>query len=165
LIEIRAEILDLMREEKALYDRLLRNAVLLCDMSLEGEESSVADIYVDGASNILAKPDFVDVERMRELFRTFEEKSRLIKILNECVSREHHMLPGDVHVMIGREHPTSSMQNCTLITAPYRIGSNESYGTLGVVGPMRIEYSRIMAMVNYMARLIERRLSEEASLY
>jgi heat-inducible transcriptional repressor len=165
LIEIRSEILDLMTEEKALYDRLLRNAVLLCDMSLEGEESSIADIYVDGASNILAKPDFVDVERMRELFRTFEEKSLLIKILNECVSREHHMLPGDVHVVIGREHPTSSMQNCTLITAPYRIGSNESHGTLGVVGPMRIEYSRIMAMVNYMARLIERRLSEEASLY
>ena len=57
------------------------------------------------------------------------------------------------------------MQNCALITAPYRIGINENVGTLGVVGPMRIEYSRIMAMVNYMARLIERRLSEENSLY
>ena len=45
------------------------------------------DVYVDGASNFLSKPDFVDVERMRELFRTFEEKSRLIKILNECVAR------------------------------------------------------------------------------
>ena len=43
------------------------------------------DVYVDGASNILTKPDFVDIERMRDLFRTFEEKSRLIKILNECV--------------------------------------------------------------------------------
>ena len=57
------------------------------------------------------------------------------------------------------------MRNCSLITAPYRIGVNENVGTLGVVGPMRIEYSRIMAMVNYMARLIERRLSEENSLY
>ena len=55
------------------------------------------------------------------------------------------------------------MSNCTLITAPYRVGSNEQLGTLGVVGPMRIEYSRIMAMVNYMARVIERRLNEEAS--
>ena len=88
LLAIRAEILELMREEKALYDRLLRNAILLCDMSLEGEESAGGDVYVDGASNILSKPDFVDVDRMRELFRTFEEKSRLIKILNECVARE-----------------------------------------------------------------------------
>lgn len=162
LLAIRAEILELMREEKALYDRLLRNAILLCDMSLEGEESASGEVYVDGASNILSKPDFVDVERMRELFRTFEEKSRLIKILNECVAREQPAMLGDVHVVIGREHPNSSMRNCTLITAPYRLASNERLGTLGVVGPMRIEYSRIMAMVNYMARLIERRLNEEA---
>jgi heat-inducible transcriptional repressor len=162
LIAIRAEILELMREEKALYDRLLRNAILLCDMSLEGEESTSGDVYVDGASNILTKPDFVDVDRMRELFRTFEEKSRLIKILNECVSREQSSRASDVHVLIGREHPISSMSNCTLITAPYRLGSSEHLGTLGVVGPMRIEYARIMAMVNYMARLIERRLDEEA---
>ena len=162
LVAIRAEILELMSEEKALYDRLLRNAILLCDMSLEGEESAAGDVYVDGASNILSKPDFVDVDRMRELFRTFEEKSRLIKILNECVSREQYSTTGDVHVVIGREHPISSMRSCALITAPYRLGSNDHLGTLGVVGPMRIEYSRIMAMVNYMARLIERRLDEEA---
>lgn len=164
LLTIRSEILELMREEKALYDRLLRNAILLCDMSLGDEESTGGEVYIDGASNILSKPDFVDVDRMRELFRTFEEKSRLIKILNECVAREQPALWGDVHVVIGREHPTSSMRSCTLITAPYRIGSNEQLGTLGVVGPMRIEYSRIMAMVNYMARLIERRLNEEAQV-
>ena len=146
-------------EEKALYDRMLRNAVLLCDRSLEGEEDSGGDVYVDGASNILTKPDFVDIDRMRELFRTFEEKSRLIKILNECVSHDNSYA-GDVHVMIGREHPSTSLRNCALITAPYRFGSNDRVGTLGVVGPMRIEYARIMAMVNYMARLIEHRLSD-----
>jgi heat-inducible transcriptional repressor len=161
LLAIRAEILELMSVEKALYDRLLRNAILLCDMSLDSEDSA-GGVYVDGASNILSKPDFVDVDRMRELFRTFEEKSRLIKILNECVSRDQYSTVSDVHVVIGREHPISSMRNCTLITAPYRLGSNEHLGTLGVMGPMRIEYSRIMAMVNYMARLIERRLDEEA---
>ena len=163
LLTIRTEIVELMKEEKALYDRLLRNAVLLCERSLEGEEASDGEVYVDGASNILTMPDFVDVERMRDLFRTFEEKSRLIKILNECVAQDTQSYLGDVHVVIGREHPASSMRNCTLITAPYRVGSNEKMGTLGVVGPMRIEYARIMAMVNYMARLIEDRLSEQAA--
>ena len=162
LLVIRTEILALMQEEKALYDRLLRNAILLCERSLEGEISS-GEVYVDGASNFLTKPDFVDFDRMQELFRTFEEKSRLIKILNECVSHDAQSYPGDVHVVIGREHPVSSMRNCALITAPYRAGSNESLGTLGVVGPMRIEYARIMAMVNYMARLIENRLNEQAA--
>src|SRR5215510_12594904 len=162
LLAIRAEIVELMKEEKALYDKLLQNAVMLCERSLEGEENSGGDVYVDGASNILTKTDFVDFERMRELFRTFEEKSRLIKILNEFV-HDAASYPGDVHVVIGREHPASSMQNCTLITAPYRVGSNDNIGTLGVVGPMRIEYARIMAMVNYMARLIEHRLGEPAA--
>lgn len=161
LLAIRAEIVELMKEEKALYDRMLQNAILLCERSLEGEETT-GDVYVDGASNILTKPDFVDIERMRDLFRTFEEKSRLIKILNECV-HDATTYPGDVHVVIGREHPASSMRNCALITAPYRVGSNDTVGTLGVVGPMRIEYARIMAMVNYMARLIEHRLSEQAA--
>jgi heat-inducible transcriptional repressor len=161
LLAIRAEIVERMKEEKALYDRLLQNAVLLCERSLEGEESIGGDVYVDGASNILTKPDFDDVERMRDLFRMFEEKSRLIKILNECV--HEHPYSGDVHVVIGREHLTDSMRSCALITAPYQVGQNGSVGTLGVVGPMRIEYARIMAMVNYMARLIEHRLGEQTA--
>ncbi len=161
LSSIRSEIVELMKEEKALYDHLLRNAILLCERSLEGEETT-GGVFVDGTSNILTKPEFVDLERMRELFRTFEEKSRLIKILNECV-HDAANFSGDVHVVIGREHPASSMRNCALITAPYRVGSNDSIGTLGVVGPMRIEYARIMAMVNYMARLIEHRLGEQAA--
>jgi heat-inducible transcriptional repressor len=162
LVAIRAEILELMREEKALYDRLLMNAMLLCNRSLEGEEASTGEVYVDGASNILGKPEFAHAERMRELFRMFEEKSRLIKILNECVARDQ-LFPGDVQVVIGREHQTPSMQDCALITAPYRLGSGEVVGTIGVVGPMRIEYARMMTVVNYVARLIERMLREESS--
>lgn len=160
LLGIRAEILEMMRQEKALYDKLLRNAIMLCTRSLEGEEGGAADVYIDGASNILTKPDFADTERMRELFRTFEEKSRLVKILNECVSRDQS-LGGEVRVIIGREHNAPSMQNCALITAPYWLGK-EVNGTLSVVGPMRIEYARMMAVVNYMARHIEQLMREES---
>lgn len=163
LLAIRAEILDLMREEKALYDKMLRNAMLLCDSSLEGEEASASDVFVDGASNILTKPEFADAERMRELFRTFEEKSRLVKILNECVARDH-TVPGDVQIVIGGELADPSMQQCALITAPYRTGAGEKVGTLSVMGPMRIEYARMVGVVNYVARLIERMLREESTL-
>jgi len=156
---IRAEIIALMREEKALYDRLLRDAVMLFGRTVETGEGETGDVYVDGASNILAKPDFADVERLRELFRTFEAKSRLVKILNECIARGPVF--GDVHVVIGREHTAPSLQACALITAPYRLAEGQATGTLGVVGPMRIEYARTMAVVNYIARLIERTLREE----
>ncbi len=123
LLAIRAEIIALMREEKAFYDTVLRNAMLLC---------------------------------------TFEEKSRLVKILNECVSGDQ--AGGRVNVVIGRENAASSMKRCTVITSTYQV-DGEVLGTLGVVGPMRIEYGRMMAVVNYLARFIERALSQEASLH
>lgn len=162
LLVIRAEIIALMRQEKALYDTVLRSAMLLCEGSLQGEDEVVAEVYLDGASNILTKPEFSSTEGMRELFRTFEEKSRLIKILNECVSGDQP--GGNVKVVIGRENMASSMKRCAVITTTYQV-EGEVLGTLGVVGPMRIEYGRMMAVVNYLARVIERALSDEASLH
>jgi len=67
-----------------------------------------------------------------------------------------------VHVVIGREHSAPSLQSCALITAPYRLGEGLVAGTIGVVGPMRIEYARTIAAVNYLARLVERVLRDEA---
>src|ERR1051326_1022527 len=159
---IRSEVLALMREEKALYDRLLRNAVMLFERSVEGDKSETSDVYIDGASNILAKPDFSDAERLRELFRTFEAKSRLVKILNECIARAPGF--GDGHVVVAREHSAPQLQSCALITAPYRRGEGFVAGTVGVVGPMRLEYARTIAAVNYVARLVERMLREEARI-
>ena len=162
LLAIRSEIIALMQEEKALYDRLLRNAMLLCERSLEGEETVSGEIFVDGASNMLLKPEFADTEKMRALFRMFEEKSRLIKILNECITRKPDA-SGKVRVVIGRENLAPSMKGCAVITTSYQIGEGNTSGTLGVVGPTRIEYARMMAVVNYLARFIERELSHETS--
>lgn len=162
LIAIRSEILALMKREKALYDSVVRNAILLCELSLEDEESGSAEVFLDGASNIFGKPEFSSAEQMRDLFRTFEEKSRLVKILNECVAGDP--TAGNVKVLIGQENITSSLKNCAVITASYHVGSDVS-GTLGVVGPTRIEYGRMMAVVNYLARFIERAISSGASLH
>ncbi len=158
---IRAEIIRMMKAEKALYDQLLRNAILLCEQSLEGEESAAGEVYVDGTFNILTSPEFANRDKLRELFETLEEKSRLVKILNECLTSDR--LRGDVKVVIGNENLSPSMKHCTVITASYRLADDIS-GTLGVVGPTRIEYGRMMAVVNYLARFIERALSNQASL-
>ena len=161
LLAIRAEIIELLREEKALYDTVLRNAMLLCERSLQDEEAT-AEVYLDGTSNILSKPEFSGAERIRELFRMFEEKSRLVKILNECISSQPSI--GNVRVVIGRENVASSMKGCAVITTSYEVGG-DVLGAIGVVGPMRIEYGRMMAVVNYLARFIERALLSEVSLH
>jgi heat-inducible transcriptional repressor len=152
LLAIRSEIVVRMKQERAFYDAVVRNAILLCERSLQDEDAAVAEVFVDGASNIFGKPGFSDTETIRQLFQTFEEKSRLVRILNECVAGDSS---GVVQVLIGRENAASSMQHCSVITTSYRVGSDVC-GTLGVVGPTRIAYGRMMAVVNYLGRFMER---------
>lgn len=159
---IQAEILRLMHEEKALFDKLLQTAMILCSQSIESEKGSIGEIYIDGTSNILTKPDFSNFERLRELLRTIEEKSRLMQILNECLGRDFPN-KGNVQVVIGSENSTSSLQNCTLITAPYRIGNGETIGTLSVLGPTRIEYARMIAIVSYVSKILEKTMLDDYS--
>jgi heat-inducible transcriptional repressor len=164
LAEIRAAIMSLMHEEKALFDKLLQTAVILCSQSIEDEEDNLGEIFVDGTSNILSKNDFADLEKLRELLRTIGEKSRLMQILNECVVRDNSARgAGAVQVVIGRENSTPSFQDCTLITAPYRIGDSSAMGTLSVLGPTRIEYARMISIVSYVARILEKMMVEETS--
>ncbi|MCY7346840.1 MAG: heat-inducible transcriptional repressor HrcA [Pyrinomonadaceae bacterium] len=160
LAEIRTEILKLMHEETSLFDKMLQTAMILCSQSIEDEADNRGEIYVDGASNILYKRDFADLERARELLRTIEEKSRLVQILTECIERDPS-LKNNVQVVIGSENSAASLQNCTLITAPYRGGGGGTVGTLSVLGPTRIEYARTISIVSYVARILEKMMTRE----
>jgi heat-inducible transcriptional repressor len=160
LSEIRAEILKLMHQEKALFDKLLQNAVILCSQSIEDEEDSLGEVYIEGTSNILTKKDFTDLERLRGLLSTIGEKSRLLEILNECVARDKSG-SGTVQVIIGSENTTPTLQNCSLISAPYRVGDSSAVGTLSVLGPTRIEYARMISIVSYVARVLEKTISRD----
>lgn len=162
LAEIRAEILNLMHQEKALFDKLLQTAVILCSQSLEGEDEKLGEVYVEGTSNILTKSDFADLEKLRALLSTIGERSRLIQILNECIARDTS-LTGDVQVTIGSENRTPSLANCTIISAPYRIGDSSAVGTLSVLGPTRMEYTRMISIVSYVARVLEKMMSQDVS--
>jgi len=151
LAEIRDELLLRMSEEKALYDQFLLNAVLLCSQSLQ--EGDQPDVFIEGASNIIAKPDFADTERMRSLFKMFEQKSRIVKILNECIESATREA---VAVRIGSENRFADLRNCTVIASPCVYPGGAAVGSIGVVGPTRLEYDRLIAIVDYIARLFER---------
>lgn len=160
LAEIRSEILRLMHDDKALFDKLLQTAIILCSQSIEDEEAVVGEVYIDGMPNILNRNDFGDIDRLRELLKTMEEKSRLVKILNECISRDNPT-KGGVQVVIGAENLSTSMKDCTLITAPYSIGDGAAFGTLTVLGPTRVEYARMISIVGYVAKLLEKIITTE----
>ena len=156
LLAIRTELLKRLSEEKALYDRLLQTAAKLCQEGLSENGQVSPEVFIEGASNIVVKPDFSDTAQMRELLRIFEEKSRLIKILNECVEKATQQ---DVTIRIGAENSLPSLHSCALITSVYGYG-DQGTGSLGIVGPVRMEYARTIGVVHYVARLLERALTD-----
>jgi len=151
LEEVRRLILSRMAEEKLLYDDLVRNAVKLGQKAFEGTEEG--DFYVGGAANLVNQPEFTDIERIRSVFSAFEEKSRLVKILDECL-RQHSL-----SVIIGSENRAVEIQDCSLVTCPYCY-RDLPVGILGVLGPKRMEYPRIMSLVEYTAKLVSRMLTK-----
>jgi heat-inducible transcriptional repressor len=149
---IRARLLELMKEEKALYDSLLKKVVALGERAF-APEPEAASVYLDGTSNILAQPEFEDLPRMRALFRTFEEKGRLVKILNACLS-------GDgVRILIGHENPDPGLRDLALVTATLPLQGEAGWG-LGVMGSTRMEYAHVVSLVDHVARAIAEVLRE-----
>jgi len=148
LTEIRNELVRLMQFERTLFDRML--ALLRTWGETLCEEAGPDSIYLQGTSNILNQPEFADVERMRMLFQMFEEKGRLVKILNECISNNP---PEGVKISIGSELGVPNMRDFTLITSSYA-SNDHTTGFLGIIGPTRMEYERSISIVSYLGRLI-----------
>jgi heat-inducible transcriptional repressor len=154
LQEVRDLLVTQMAEEKALYDRLLTQALRLGAQALAGEAE--ADIYVAGAARIADQPEFADVQRMKSLYAAFEEKSKLVILLSECLRGE------GCRIFIGSEIPVRDIQDLSVVASPYG-KPGQLVGVLGVLGPTRMDYGRTVALVEAAASLLTRSLSEQAA--
>jgi len=154
LRDVRDLLLAQMAEEKAQYDRMLARALWLGAKALETEPE--ADVYVAGAAHIADQPEFADIAKMKALFAAFEEKSKLVKILNECLTGE------EFKIFIGSEIPVQEIQGLSLIASPYRRG-DRVLGVLGVLGPTRMDYGRALTLVETTARILSRALTTQVA--
>lgn len=147
---IRTHLLKLMGEEKALYDSLLKRVVSVGNQAFASEEGA-GRVFLDGTSNIVGQPEFEDLDRMRQLFKTFEEKGRLVKILNACISGE------GLRIVIGHENPDPELRDIALVAAGVQ---HEPGLSLGVLGSTRMEYPRMITLVEHVARAVQKALTE-----
>jgi heat-inducible transcriptional repressor len=153
LEEVRSRIVARMAEERDEFNQLMRRALELSDKTLEGEEGQV---YIGGAVNIAHQPEFSDMKKMKQIFAAFEEKSKLVKILDQCMSR------GGLRVIIGGESEIRELRDLSLIASPYKSGDHV-VGVLGIVGPKRIAYDRMVALVDFTARCVSKLLTEASA--
>jgi heat-inducible transcriptional repressor len=148
---IRKRILQLMKNEQTQYDLLLKKAMKLGQQALEvagGQE----ELYINGASQIVNYPEFADSNRTRDILEALEEKSKIVRILTQCIEGE------GVHIYIGSENLVPDLKGLTLISSPYKY-LDQSVGTLGILGPTRMEYGRMIPLVDHIAKVVSQILS------
>lgn len=152
LLEIKAAVIQMIGQERALYDRFLQRVIKLSTKTFaEGMEDTQAEIYVDGTANLIKTPEFSDINRMRSLLEAIEQKSRLAILLSRCIKEDTE----EVRITIGAENALAGIEDCTLITSRY-IVDQKTQGSLGILGPTRMEYARAISLVDYVARLFGR---------
>ncbi|MGL4767610.1 MAG: heat-inducible transcriptional repressor HrcA [Formosimonas sp.] len=111
-------------------------------------------LIVKGERNLLSASAFDNMDKLRQTFDMFDEKTRLLQLL------ESTHLAGAIQVFIGGESDVLPFDGVSLITAPYR-ANNEVIGTLGVIGPSRMDYERVIPLVDVTAKLLSKAMSEK----
>jgi heat-inducible transcriptional repressor len=156
LPEIRARVTQLMAQERAQYDLLMRRAMELSHKAFleETSRASPGEVRVGGTAHILDQPEFAQhQERMRAVLRTLEEKEMLLRILDRYMESE------GVNVVIGSESAIDDVTECSFVTHIYKEGE-QPLGVVGILGPKRMEYPRMMSIVEYTANVLTRMLSK-----
>jgi heat-inducible transcriptional repressor len=131
--------------ERARYDRFMRDALALGE-AIAGRLDAI-EVYVDGSVQALEQPEFADPGKVRELLRALDDKTALLELLERSVREQ------GVMVSIGAENPR--LAGFAVVAAPY-IGGTKPLGSLAVVGPVRMDYERVIPLVEYTARALSK---------
>ncbi len=148
---VKRKVLKEMANDKRGYDELFAQVLALSKSFFAKDPDQQSDVMLDGKLNLLEHPEFSDVERMKGIFKAFEEKGSILKILDGALGGEQ------LRVIIGAESCCEEMRHCSLVTAEYG-REDRILGQIGVIGPTRMDYSRIIPLVNYIADAMSRRL-------
>jgi len=147
---LRARLLEEIASDRATHDALMSRALLLATAVVPTVEPP-AEVLVDGQSNLLAGK--ADLERAKVLLRTLEEKDLLVRLLERTLGA-----PG-ICVFIGAEANLADLTDVSVVAAPYGT-EGRPLGTIGVIGPARMNYSRVIPLVDFTAEMIGETLTK-----
>ena len=158
LWDVRAAVVEQLRQQRMLYDKLLSRALRLASSSLEDlvPQNSLflegAGFLVDEVSDSEAR---VPYSTLRALLTMIERKDQLVRLLNEYIDGQ------ELTVVIGTEHVSPEMQDFSLVMSTYSDGQRT--GSVGVIGPRRMRYSRAISAVDSVSRAVSRVLVDQAT--
>ncbi len=152
LREVRAALAREARVLRHRADRLLALAVDIGARALASlPDDDAADLVIETRLALLEQPEFRDPERLRDLFAAVEAKERLLDVLDRVVES------GRITVVFGDEVDDPGLRQCAVVATPYG-GADAPLGALGVIGPSRMDYARIIPLVEYLSQVITGKL-------
>ena len=148
--EARDEILAELEAPRAELDELTTR-VVESGLATWAGGGDVGSLIVRGQANLLDDVHAVsDLEHIRTLFATLETKETMLRVLSMVDTAE------GVQIFIGSSNDLFNVAGCSLVVSPFRGGNEKIVGAIGVIGPTRINYARVIPMVDYTARLVGR---------
>jgi len=139
-------------------DRELLNMIVGSADNLFDDTPVLERLYIAGAEHIVNQPEFDQPQKVRDLVCMIEDKNRMVELLEKEGRVKPVTSSGmDVSISIGRENSATTAEDFTVVTTPYYVGN--TIGRLGVLGPKRMDYERVVRLVNYMSARLSHSLS------
>ncbi len=142
--ELKKELMDSIEEDRKFLELLLNETI-----TAASRREPDKDIIIDGRLNLLDYPEFSDIPSIRSLFEAFEEKKILVALLERCIEMDH------TNILIGSDGLGQSAPDSSVVIAPYR-EKGTPVGSIGIVGPTRMDYARAVALVEYVSHILSR---------
>lgn len=150
--QVRRTLLKEMQQARETMNRMMQEAIRMAEQALEPAPGAPSGYMLSGETNLLEFAEMSNVDKLRRLFEAFNQKRDLLHLLDRCASAE------GVQVFIGEESGYQALDECSVVTAPYKV-DDEVIGVLGVIGPTRMAYERVIPIVDLTAKLLSAALN------
>jgi heat-inducible transcriptional repressor len=147
LPDVRAELLRQLHETRQHMNQLMLDAIQVAQKVFDGKTEERVEYVIAGETNLMGFAELSNVDRLRRLFEAFNEKRDILQLLDSCLRAD------GIQIFIGQESGYRILDDISLVTAPYLLG-NKVVGVLGIIGPTRMAYERVIPIVDMTAKLL-----------
>jgi heat-inducible transcriptional repressor len=147
LPDVRATLLKQLQETRQHMDQLMQDAIQVAQKVFDSKSDEPMQYVIAGETNLMGFAELSNVDRLRRLFEAFNEKHDILRLLDNCLRAQ------GIQIFIGQESGYRILDDISLVTAPYMI-DNQVVGVLGIIGPTRMAYERVIPIVDVTAKLL-----------
>ncbi len=154
LDDVRELVIRSMRDDRKQMDTLMQSALTMADQVLADSDSKEEDYLLSGQDKLIEMADVTTLDNLKELFAAFNEKQRLLHLLDKSLAAD------GLQIFIGAESGHDMLQDYSLVSMPYT-ANGKCMGVLGVIGPTRMPYDKVIQAIDVTAKLLGAALTQE----